>query len=283
MHIPGQIQPFAYLGSKYSVLPWLLELLPRSNSFVDVFGGSASVILNKQPSPINVYNDINEDVVNFFRVLREQPDQLIRKIELTPYSRLEYRTCMKKTKNNVENARRFFVRVRQSFLAAGSHEKQKGWNSAPNISRVGMSEGTSKWLRSVDDLELIVIKLRTIQIENMSFEKMFEKYDNKDSLLYLDPPYMFTHRSGNRDYDHDFTAEQHLLLADFCANAKGMVAVSGYDDNEMDKLYPPSKFIKTSGPFRRNNMSKKKDIKEVLYTNYDPYQVRGQLNIFQSA
>ena len=285
MYINGTISPFQYLGGKYSCLPWLLPLLPQTKSFVDVFGGSATVILNKEPSQINTYNDINGIVVNFFQELRNNPEELIKLIELTPHSRYEYENAwitseIQSIVSNAELARRFFVRTRQSFMATGAQKNKKGWLSATKETRVGMSEATSKWLNSIEMLQMVVERLKQIQVENRGYQYIFKHYDTPESLLYCDPPYDDELRSSGNDYAHDFTEADHLELHSLASHAKGLVAVSGYNSEFMMDLY--SNFQLTMGPERKNNYSKRKAAHECLWTNYDPAKaVMGQLNIFE--
>jgi DNA adenine methylase len=281
MNVSGTIAPFQYLGGKYSVLNWLLPLLPDTKSFVDVFGGSACVILNKKPAQLNTYNDLNGWVVTFFRVLRDRPDELIRLIELTPHSIEEYKkSWVDPAIDDIENARRFFVRTRQSFLSSGSQNKLKGWLCATSVSRVSMSEATSKWLGSVKGLQEVAERLRSIQIENRSWEFIFDNYDFADSLLYCDPPYDPEKRSGSKDYTHDFAIEDHIRLHERCNSVKGMVAVSGYNSDLMRSLWEG--WHLTVGPERKNNFSKKKGVRECLWTNYDPsVEIYRQPKLFE--
>ena len=105
----GKLIAFGWYGGKYSHLDWLLPLLPESKHFCDIFGGSAAVLINREPSPVETYNDLDGEVVNFFRVLRNNKDRLIEKIGLTPFSREELRIALSKEKNisDLEKARRF--------------------------------------------------------------------------------------------------------------------------------------------------------------------------------
>lgn len=108
MHISNQIKAFDYMGSKFSVLPWLLPQLPSCNHYVSVFGGGGTDLLNREPSPIETYNDINGAVVNFFKVLRDSPLDLIAALELTPHSRYEYNEAwFVETDSPVEKARKW--------------------------------------------------------------------------------------------------------------------------------------------------------------------------------
>ncbi|MDO8637916.1 MAG: DNA adenine methylase, partial [Dehalococcoidia bacterium] len=107
---------FGWYGGKFSHLNWLLPLLPRTNHYCEVFAGSAAVLLNREPSPVETYNDIDGEVANFFRVLRDNKDELIYAIGLTPFSREEFKLALSNHKDglaDVERARRFFVRARQ--------------------------------------------------------------------------------------------------------------------------------------------------------------------------
>lgn len=276
MYNSNYITPFQYLGGKYSVLDWLLPLLSDSYSFVDVFGGSAAVILNKRPSKIDTYNDINRHVVTFFRVLRDQPDELLRALELTPHSKSEYDNAwFKKGDSDLERARKFFVRNRQSFMSAGSHNKLKGWAATTRESRVNMSEATSKWLGSINGLVEVTTRLRSLQIECRSFDWIIDVYDKNDVLFYCDPPYDGEKRSGKNDYMYDFTHEDHIELSKILHGIKGRCAVSGYDSELMRELYSDFQFHR--GPERKNNYSKKKGIHECLWTNYDAYEKQPTL------
>jgi DNA adenine methylase len=166
MHISNQINTVPYLGSKFSVLPWLLPKLPHTLSFTEVFGGSMVVMMNKEPCQIETYNDINSGVVNFFRVLRDYPEELISKLYLTPHSREEYDEAWENDQDDqIEKARKYFVRMRQSFYASGAQKQKKGWLSATRQTRCKVSEATNKYLTSVDGLHQIVERLKMIQIE----------------------------------------------------------------------------------------------------------------------
>lgn len=277
MNIDNVIAPFQYMGGKYSVLPWLLPLLPESYSFVDVFGGSGVVLLNRRPSPLETYNDINENVVNFFRVLRSRQIELVTALELTPHSRYEYNHAWDNNGDDeVERARKFFVRIRQSFMSAGGQKEKKGWSATSKNSRINMSEATSKWLGSIDGLAMVAERLRCVQIEQRHYKHILANYDSPEALLYLDPPYDDEHRSEGKTYAHDFTENDHRELSEIAQQCKGNLAISGYDSKLMRELYADWIFHK--GPERRNNYSKKEGIHECLWTNYDPF--KQQLKLF---
>src|SRR5215207_1505277 len=112
----GKLIAFGWYGGKFSHLDWLLPLLPSATHYCEPFGGSAAVLINREPSPVETYNDLDSDLVTFFRVLRDQSDALIQAIGLTPFSREEFELAIQKPDtelSDLERARRFFVRARQ--------------------------------------------------------------------------------------------------------------------------------------------------------------------------
>lgn len=275
MHISTQINTVPYLGSKFSILPWLLPKLPRTKSFVEVFGGSMVVTINREPMQIETYNDINGNLVNFFRVLRDKSDELITRLYLTPHSRQEYEeSWFDKTDTDVEQARKFFVRMSQSVLATGSQNQKKGWLSATRETRCKISEATNKFLRKIDGLHQLVERLKMIQIENRHYEFIITSYDTPSTLFYLDPPYDVEKRSGGSDYEFDFDEEDHFKLHTLLQSIKGKCAVSGYDSDFMKELYKDFYFI--PGPLRKNNKSIRV-VRECLWTNYDPQKINDHL------
>jgi DNA adenine methylase len=160
---------FGWYGGKYSHLDWLLPLLPPSQHFCDVFGGSAAVIINRPPSPVETYNDIHSEVVNFFRVLRDQKEQLIEAIGLTPFSREKLGLASQRQTEGItelERARRFFVCARQVRTGLAQTSSAGRWAHCLLTSRAGMSGVVSRWLGSIDDLSLIAQRLLRVQIEN---------------------------------------------------------------------------------------------------------------------
>jgi len=127
----GKLIAFGWYGGKYSHLNWLSPLLPQTTHYCEPFGGSAAVLLNREPSPIETYNDIDSEVVNFFRVLREEQEALIQAIGLTPFSREEFELAISPPAQGIsdlERARRFFVRARLlQRLGTGQIRRNRVW------------------------------------------------------------------------------------------------------------------------------------------------------------
>lgn len=269
----GKVYAFGYYGGKLSHLSRLLPLLPRAHTYVEPFGGSAAVLLNREPSPVEVYNDLDGEVVNFFRVLRKQPDELIRQISLTPYSRYEFAlACERRTDvSNVERARRFYVRINQS-RGNMPNAIPSDWQYCVGQSRRGMSGAVSAWHGNIDGLDQVVGRLLRVQIENVSAADLIQRYDTPVTLFYVDPPYVLDARdkASTEAYVHEMTDEQHIALASTLKACKGKVALSGYAHPLYEELYEDW-FVSQWGSRAANAGNGKAGTRtEVLWTNYDP-------------
>lgn len=263
--------PFGWYGGKFSHLDWLLPLLPKSHHYVEPFAGSGAVLLNREPSLIETYNDLDGEVVNFFRVLREEKEKLVEAIGLTPFSREEFATAcqLDPDLNSFERARRFYVRARQVRTGLAQTASIGRWANCKNTSRRGMSGVISRWLGGVEALPEIAERLLRVQIENRTAIQVIELYDDVNTLHYCDPPYIHETRGDSKAYGYEMTNKQHEELAEVLNSVKGMVALSNYDCDLMTKLFPKKKWYKTSSPEKTIHSTKDKRV-EVLWTNYDP-------------
>ncbi|NMG60421.1 DNA adenine methylase [Geitlerinema sp. P-1104] len=266
---------FGWYGGKYSHLDWLLPLLPETTHYCEPFGGSAAVLLNRKPSPVETYNDIDSEVTNFFRVLRTQNDDLIKAIGLTPFSREELRIAVEESLEGVsslERARRFFVRARQVRTGLAQTASTGRWAHCKLTSRAGMAGAVSRWLGSVEGLSEIVQRLLRVQIENAPALEVIERYDDPQTLFYCDPPYPHDSRSDTNAYGFEMTETEHLKLADILHNVKGKVAISSYHGPLMDELYKDWNYIESSPKKAHSTNTRLDQVKqnrvEVLWTNY---------------
>jgi len=261
---------FGWYGGKYSHLDWLLPLLPSSTHFCDVFGGSAAVLINRPPSSVETYNDLDSELVNFFRVLRTQKDALSEAIGLTPFSREELRlSCQPVTPDvsELERARRFYVRARQVRTGLAQTASEGRWAHCKLTSRAGMAGAVSRWLGAVEDLPLIAQRLLRVQIENAPALEVIARYDSSETLFYCDPPYVHGSRGDRNAYAFEMTDSQHEDLARALHGVQGKVALSGYHSSLYEVLY--SGWYATEGPTKLVH-SVKQERTEVLWTNYDP-------------
>jgi DNA adenine methylase len=268
---------FGWYGGKFSHLQWLLPLLPECHHYCEPFAGSAAVLLNRMPSPIETYNDLDGEVVNFFRTLRDNKDKLVELIGLTPFSREEFeQACIIDPHlDQVERARRFFIRARQVRTGLAQKASLGRWANCINTSRGGMSGVVRRWLGSTESLPDIAERLLRVQIENRPAVEVISLYDSSDTLFYCDPPYVHNTRGDCSAYGNEMTDQDHRDLAKLLNNVKGKVAISNYDCPLMDELYPMPKWLKLVGP--EKTIHSTKDMRrEVLWTNYNPYDLTAK-------
>ncbi|MGH7965334.1 MAG: DNA adenine methylase [Candidatus Binatia bacterium] len=271
-----KVIPFGWYGGKFSHLSWLLPLLPQCHHYCEPFAGSGAVLLNRPPSPVETYNDLDGEVVNFFRVLRDDKDRLVEAIALTPFAREEFAfaCALDPQLPPLERARRFYVRARQVRTGLAQTATLGRWANCKNTSRAGMSGVISRWLGGVEDLPLIAERLLRVQIENRPAVQVISLYDSPQTLFYCDPPYVHETRGDSKAYGYEMTNQQHAELARVLNNARAMVAVSNYECDLIDHWYPPPKWHKTLSGARTNHATKGTRV-EVLWTNYDPQAIPG--------
>ena len=268
---------FGWYGGKFSHLDWLLPLLPTCHHYCEPFGGSAAVLLNREPSPIETYNDLDGEVVTFFRILRDDPERVIREIGLTPFSREEFaRACeIDTTLPALERARRFYIRARQVRTGLAQVASIGRWANCKNTSRAGMGGAVSRWLGAVRDLPEIAERLLRVQIENRPSVEVIRLYDSPTTLFYCDPPYVHDTRGDNNAYGYEMNDNEHRALAETLNSVQGMVAISNYDCALMNTLYPATKWTKNVGQPRTIHSTKDTRV-EILWTNYDPSDLLRQ-------
>ena len=266
---------FGWYGGKFSHLDWILPLLPESHHYCEPFAGSAAVLLNRNPSPVETYNDIDGEVAHFFRVLRNQPDELIRGISLTPFSREEYYAAIyendDETIDDVERARRFYIRARQTRTGLAQTASLGRWANCKDSSRSGMSGVVSRWLGGIDALSGIAERLIRVQIENRPAIDVICLYDAPNTLFYCDPPYYHETRGDSKAYGFEMDEKQHREFAKAVNRCAAKVAVSGYYHPLMKELFPDSTWKKTIGNTKTIH-STKGTRTEILWTNYNPKQ-----------
>ena len=266
--------PFGWYGGKFSHLDWLLPLLPRCHHYCEPFAGSGAVLLNRTPSMIETYNDLDGEVVNFFNVLRNNKENLIEAIGLTPFSREEFAKACELDSNltSFERARRFYVRARQVRTGLAQTASIGRWANCKNTSRRGMSGVISRWFGGVTALPEIAERLLRVQIENRPAVEAIKLYDSPKTLFYCDPPYIHSTRGDSKSYSNEMSDTEHKKLAKVLNSVEGLVAISNYDCDLMKTIYPKKKWFKITGP--KKIIHSTKDIRvENLWTNYNPEKV----------
>lgn len=260
---------FGWYGGKFSHRKWLLPLLPKTHHYCEPFGGSAAVLLNREPSPVETYNDLDGEVVNFFRTLREKKDELIEAIGLTPFSREEFQEAIifydQPPVSDVERARQFFVRARQVRTGLAQTASNGRWANCLETSRAGMAGAVSRWLGSVEGLPDVALRLLRVQIEHDNALAVIKRYDSENTLFYCDPPYPHDSRGDKNAYRYEMSDADHRLLAGVLHQVKGKVAISGYRGTLMDELY--GDWNVHTGETKKA-LSIKSERTEILWTNY---------------
>lgn len=228
--------PIPYFGGKQMMINKLLPLFPEHRTYIEPFGGAGSLLFSKESSPVEIYNDIDSDLVNFMAVLRDQdmfPD-FYNRVCLSPYSRQEWQFCKDHLNDDpdpVERARRFFVVARFSFsgIVGGS------FGACVTGSKGGMVQKASAYHGVLNMLPRLSERLLSVLIENRDFRDIIRQYDSKESFFYLDPPYLpETRRSGS--YKHEMAADDHRELIEMLKNIKGKAMLSGYPNGLYDSL-----------------------------------------------
>lgn len=228
--------PFGYFGSKNKIAMQLCEELPPHNCWVEAFCGSAALTLRKAPAPIEVINDLDCEIVNFFQQLRTNHDELIRLVELTPYAEeeLDRARIPLEDLSEVERARRFLV---QSMMAINGlfGESRGGFSYSDSYSRNGHDARVNRWNNLPERLKLVIQRLKKVRIENRDALKLLQKYKNRPATLaYIDPPYLGDRTNG---YSIDANNIQfHTKLLTICDQAKCMIFISGYENPLYDKM-----------------------------------------------
>lgn len=264
----SKIIAFNYFGGKFS---WLDSLYPHfPNDFkhlVDVFAGSMAVSLNYKGKIIKTANELNADITNFFEILRDREADLIRLLLLTPCSKLEYNNCWETSTDKLEQARRFYVRVRQSFFSLGAQRKNKGWHMAKTQVNVKGGETVSKWNNAIEKLHEVAEVIRSeFQITNYHYMECIDKLDFPEAFFYCDPPYPKETRMSFDDYKFEFTTEDHINLAKRLHEIKGLAMVSSYESDLYDSLYHD--WTKIKFPSKKNNI-RSSEVTEVIWINYE--------------
>jgi len=223
---------FRYYGGKYRLGEWIIEQLPKHDHYVEPFGGAASVLLRKAPSKVETLNDLNDHIVNYFQVLRDRPEELVNQILLTPWSRREYENAFAPVDDPVERARRFWVRMAEGIAPA---PQAKGWRCVKRDPGK-MSEFANR-LKCMQNLYAVAERLRSVQIECLPALDVVQKYDDPETLFYVDPPYVAETRSQTQRYAIEWSDDDHRQLAELLRKVEGMVVLSGYRCDLYDELY----------------------------------------------
>lgn len=271
-----------YYGGKWKLAPWVISFFPKHRTYVEPFGGAASVLLRKPPSRVEVYNDLSDEVVNLFRVLRDQEAaaELRRLLDLTPWSRSEWLAAYELHEDPIEQARRTIV------LGAMSHNASKALSRKTNgfrSSSTGHHKMPQDFQNYKEALEVTTLRLKDVIIENRDARKVMTQHDSFETLHYVDPPYIGSTRADSRNtYQHELQSdEDHKALADYLHKLKGFVILSGYVCDNYREWYTDRGWV-PYGKEAVTGAAKKGESKrtEVVWLNPRAAAVQRQMRIF---
>lgn len=226
-------------GGKWKLAPWIISHFPPHRIYVEPYGGAASVLFRKERCYAEVYNDLDGDVVNLFRVLQDTPGELVRLISLTPFAREEYKQAFEHTADPVERARRLCIRALMGF-GSNSHNIKRKSGFRSNSNRSGTTPAHD-WLNYPESLLGTIERLRGVVVENRDACAVMRQHDSAETLHYVDPPYVPDTRSALAHspecYAHEMTDADHETMAKCLHALDGMVVLSGYHSTLYDGLF----------------------------------------------
>lgn len=226
-----------YHGGKFRLAPWILKFFPAHRVYVEPFGGGGSVLLRKDRTYAEVYNDLDGEVVNLFRMLRDRGDELVRLVSMTPFARCEFEDSYRPADDALEQARRTLVRSFMGFGSAGASGQSTGFRS--NSNRSGTTPAHD-WMHLPGHMRAVVERLQGVVIEQRDACEVMQRHDADGALHYVDPPYVHSTRnvrSRAPAYRHEMTDDQHAELAAVLRTLRGAVVISGYRCPLYDDLF----------------------------------------------
>lgn len=217
-----------YPGAKQRIADWIIQNMPEHEVYLEPYFGSGAVFFSKTPVKIETLNDINGDIYNYFRVIRENAAALAKQIEMTPYSREEYEKCFKEISDDddpIEQARKFAVRCWFGF--GSSNVYKNGFRSSQSRRS---PQTTKQWNVLPDRILRSAERLKNAQIERLDAIELIRRYDTPDVFIYLDPPYLPGIRKSHL-YKQEMTEEQHVELLKEIKEHPARIMISGYEND----------------------------------------------------
>lgn len=262
-----------YHGGKFKLAPWIIGEFPGHRVYTESFGGAASTLLQKPRAYSEVYNDLDGEVVNLFRVVREQGQELKRRLLLTPFSREEFELSYQVSADPMEQARRTVTRSFLGFGSAAASGQKTGFRAKSNRSGTSAAQD---WATYPEALDAIIERLRGVVIENKDAREVMLQHDGPDTLHYVDPPYLHDTRNSNSNaYRFEMADFEHVELLKFLLELEGMVVLSGYPSEVYTAILGEWKMIR-----RASLADGAADRIEVLWINPAAAKRRNQTSLF---
>jgi DNA adenine methylase len=263
-----------YPGSKWRIAQWIINHIPKHHSYVEPYFGSGAVLFNKAPSSIETVNDLDYDVVNLFRCIKENPEKLAGMVELTPYSRKEYDNSFEGgvPADKFDQAARFLIQCWQGH-GFRQNGRKVGWKN--DVQGREEMYACKNWYRLPGWIIDIVDRLRQVQIENRPAIEIIKRFRYPNVFIYADPPYLLDTRSG-KQYKHEMTKQDHIELLEELLKHSGPVIISGYDNGLYGEMLKG--WFKDSIGGEAEYYGKRKQ-EETIWMNYEPPK-DNQISLF---
>lgn len=258
-----------YPGSKWKLADWIISYMPEHKVYLEPYCGSAAVFFSKVPAALETINDVNGHVVNLFRAMRENPEELATAVALTPWSRSEYELSYDRPEDldPVESARRFLVRTWQGHGSAADQHRN-GWRVVRDVKKGPRRTPYRQWQGLPDRVLAAAERLKDAQIECRPAVEVIEAFNQPGVLIYCDAPYpsstFSTARRGRKIYDYEMTDVEHLELLKTLIAHPGPVLASNYACELYDDLLIPSGWTYET---KRATTEKGGSREEVLWIN----------------
>lgn len=252
-----------YPGSKQRIAPWIINHMPPHHSYLEPYAGGIAILLNKEPSRIETINDLDDDVINLFRVIQSKAtrEELIQLIVYTPYARMVYDSAFPDNPDEldpVERAKNFLIR---SGMGHGFRLCEKcGWKK--DVYGREAAYAVRYWNRLPEVIQNVALRLKMVQIEHKPAVELIKAFNHDNVLIYADPPYILSTRS-RKQYRHEMSDQDHVELLETLLQHAGPAMLSGYD-NEIYNTYL-SGWRKEQIPARAENSLPRT---ESLWMNY---------------
>lgn len=245
--------PISRMGGKSRLRKTIISMIPKHTCYVELFFGAGWVYFGKEPSKVEVINDIDKELINLFKMIKYHAPEIERQLQYEFSGRdifEEYKSCTLEYLTEIQRAVKFLYLISQSFASKGNHYGY-GTNTRP-----------SPHIFYKDTLLDLKNRLRNTYVENLSFEQIIEKYDRDYTFFYADPPYFETTGYGN-----EFGEKEHLLLRDKLLNIKGKFLLSINDHIKVREWYKNFNIQEVEVPYSVSKTGRRK-FKELIITNY---------------
>ena len=252
-----------YPGSKWSIADWIIQFFPEHHSYVEPFFGSGAVLFNKPRSNIETVNDLDDNVINLFEWIKKDPEKLAHEIYYTPYARKVYDDAFASVpENSLQKAVNFYIRLNMGH-GFRTNGENVGWKN--DVQGRERAYASQNWSHLPEKIMQAAERLRGVQIENRPALDVIQRFNYKNVLVYLDPPYMPDVRHG-KQYRHEMYEEKsHRRLLEAAREHKGPVLISGYETELYNDML--AGWHREETTCYSQVCSKKK---EILWMNFEP-------------